>query len=42
LLEVIDIKKDYLYIYPLCEGCSDKVISDGEGEILKISTYEIL
>ncbi|MGQ9723655.1 MAG: CRISPR-associated endonuclease Cas2 [Candidatus Jordarchaeum sp.] len=42
LLQVINIKKDFLYIYPLCEDCNRNAITDGKGEILKIETYEIL
>lgn len=42
LLDVIDVKKDFLYIYPLCEDCSRNAITDGTGEILKLETYEIL
>ena len=42
LLKIINIKKDSLFIYPLCEDCSNRVIKDGHGDILKLSNFEIL
>ncbi len=42
LLKVINSRKDSLFIYPLCEDCNNKVIKDGNGEIIKISSYEII
>ena len=41
VVNVIDTKKDYFYIYPLCEDCAGKTITDGQGEIIKIQNYEI-
>jgi len=42
LLKVINTRKDSLFIYPLCEDCSNKAITDGNGELLKIKSFEIL
>ncbi len=42
LLKQIDTKQDKLFIYPLCEKCSQKVKTDGLGKILKITTFEII
>ncbi len=41
LLEVIDTKKDYLYIYPLCESCAQKAQSDGKGQLIRLESFEI-
>ena len=43
LLKAIDEKKDRLSVYPLCDAClKHNVFMDGNGEIVKISTFEIL
>ena len=42
LLKVINKRKDSLFIYPLCEDCSSKAIKDGHGDIIKLSSYEII
>ena len=42
LLTVIDCKKDSLRIYPLCEGCTKKTISCGNGNIFIHRNYQIL
>ena len=41
LLEVIDIEKDYFYIYPLCDGCTRKAQSDGKGQLIRLESFEI-
>ena len=42
LLKKINKRKDSLFIYPLCEDCSRKAITDGKGDILKIETFKII
>jgi len=42
LLKIINRRKDSLFIYPLCEDCSNKAITDGNGKILKLTNFEIL
>ena len=41
ILEIIDTDKDYFYIYPLCDSCTRKAITDGKGEIITLKAYEI-
>jgi len=42
ILEVIDIKEDYLFIYPLCEKCCKKADIDGVGEVINLQPFEII
>ena len=42
LLKIINRKNDSLYIYPLCEKCSRNALTDGKGELIRISTFEII
>ena len=42
LLNIISRKHDSLFIYPLCQKCSREALTDGSGELIRISTYEIL
>lgn len=42
LLAEIDTDEDFLFIYPLCDGCSKSVFTDGTGEVIKIEPFEIL
>ena len=42
VLKVIDTDKDYFFIYPLCEDCSRKALTDGKGELVKLESFEIL
>jgi len=42
LLGIINRKRDSLFIYPLCEKCSRNALTDGEGSLIKISSFEIL
>ncbi len=42
LKKEINLKEDKLYVYPMCENCIDKIMSDGVVSILNTSSYEIL
>ncbi len=42
ILDSVDVSKDKLYIYPLCNGCLKNVKFDGTGDMAKIETFEIL
>jgi CRISPR/Cas system-associated endoribonuclease Cas2 len=42
LLSIINRKRDSLFIYPLCEKCSQNALTDGEGSLIRISSFEIL
>jgi CRISPR-associated protein Cas2 len=42
VLKVVDSKKDYFFIYPLCEDCSRKALTDGTGTLIKLVAFEIL
>ena len=42
VLAVIDSGKDYFFIYPLCEDCSRKALTDGTGELIRLVAFEIL
>lgn len=42
LLAIIDKKEDSLRVYPLCEDCVPRVISEGDGELFKPSTFMVL
>jgi len=41
ILNEVDLKKDYFYIYPLCQACTEKPITDGPGTLIRIKSYEI-
>lgn len=41
LLTVINTDKDYFYIYPLCDSCTKKAITDGKGNVIRLKSYEI-
>jgi CRISPR-associated protein Cas2 len=42
VLKVIKPKKDYFYVYPLCEDCSQKAIQDGTGSLIRLEPFDIL
>ena len=42
LLKTIKRKKDSLFIYPICDDCNSKAIVDGNGNLLKISSFTII
>jgi len=42
LLKVINIRQDSLFIYPLCDRCSKKAITDGNGELINLEVFQIL
>ena len=42
MVKVLNLKKDYLYIYPLCEDCSHKAIQEGEGSLIRLEAFDIL
>jgi len=42
VLGVVDTEKDYFFIYPLCEDCSRKALTDGTGFLIKLVAFEIL
>lgn len=42
LLEVVKLKKDSLFIYPICVDCNKRAIKDGVGELLKLRSYDII
>ena len=42
VLNVINTEKDYFFIYPLCEDCSRKALTDGTGTLIKLVAFEIL
>lgn len=42
LLGIINLTEDSLFIYPLCEDCSGKALTDGQGDLIKLETFEIL
>ncbi len=42
VLAVVDSEKDYFFIYPLCEDCSRKALTDGTGTLIKLLAFEIL
>jgi len=42
LLATIDVSKDKLYVYPLCNICLKNVKFDGTGDMAKIETFEII
>ncbi len=42
LLEELNLKEDYLFIYPLCESCTRKAIKQGNGELIKLEAFEII
>ena len=41
LLHVINKSEDKLSVYPLCDNCLKNAAIDGNGEIIKIDTFEI-
>lgn len=41
LLKVLNTEKDYFYIYPLCGGCTQKAQSDGNGQLIRLESFEI-
>jgi len=42
VLVEIDLNEDYFFIYPLCEDCSRKPLTDGTGSVIKIEAFEII
>jgi CRISPR-associated protein Cas2 len=42
LLQIIDIRQDYLFVYPLCGKCTKNAVVIGQGQTLKLETYFIL
>jgi len=42
VLAVVDSGKDYFFIYPLCEDCSRKALTDGTGTLIILLAFEIL
>ena len=42
LLKTIKRKKDSLFIYPICDDCNSKAIVDGNGSLLKVSSFTII
>ena len=42
VLSIIDIKMDYFFIYPLCEACTRKAITDGTGDLVVLQSFEII
>jgi len=42
LLEILNLKEDYLFIYPLCDSCTRKAIKQGKGELIRLEAFEIL
>ena len=42
LLQIIDLKKDSLRIYPICSDCLKKTDSIGTGSVFVPVTYQIL
>lgn len=42
ILKIIDINKDYFFLYPLCTKCINNAICDGQGEIIRVKTYCIV
>ncbi len=42
VLAVVDSGKDYFFIYPLCDDCSRKALTDGTGTLIKLLSFEIL
>jgi CRISPR-associated protein Cas2 len=42
LLKVIDMKKDSLFIYMICDKCGRKAIELGTGSMLSMESFEIL
>ncbi len=42
IMQEIDVDEDYFFIYPLCESCTRKAKTDGDGEIIKLESFEII
>lgn len=42
VVKVLNLKKDYFYVYPLCEDCSQKAIQEGTGNLIRLEAFEIL
>jgi len=42
IIKIIDTKKDFFFIYPLCEDCTRKAIKIGKGELIKLEAFEII
>ena len=42
LLNIVNVKADYLFVYPLCEKCSHKAEVIGSGTVLELETFFIL
>lgn len=42
VLKIINTKQDSLFIYPLCEDCSKRAITDGKGSLIRLEDFEIL
>lgn len=42
ILKELNLKYDYLFIYPLCEKCCSKTIKQGKGEIIDLEVYKII
>lgn len=42
VLRIMDLDEDRFYVYPLCEDCSKKAKTDGDGVVIKLESFEIL
>ena len=42
VVKVLNLKKDYFYVYPLCEDCSQKAIQEGTGNLIRLEAFDIL
>lgn len=42
VLRIIHTDADRFYIYPLCEKCTRKARTDGNGSVLRLQTFEIV
>ncbi len=42
VLSVIDTAEDYFFIYPLCEECTRKAVTDGTGHLIRLEAFDIV
>lgn len=42
LTREINIEEDKLFVYPICEECSRRAITQGKGDVIRLEDFEII
>ena len=42
IYKVIERRRDSFFVYPLCEDCLRKAVTDGKGDLIRVESFTIL